>query len=82
MDKDEDDLPDIDKAELPECEKFENLYLIGKMLGESVPLKTIMSNTKSDWVPTDEAKYVKYVDMGNVLFLSNLLMKWMQSCLL
>lgn len=60
--KDEDDLPDIDEVELPECEKFEILYLIRKMLGESVPLKTSMSKIKFDWMSTGE---VKYVDMGN-----------------
>lgn len=38
-----DDLPDIDEVEIPDCEKSENLLLIGKMLGESVPLKTITS---------------------------------------
>lgn len=37
MDKDEDDFSDIDEMELPDCEKFENLYFIGKMLSESVP---------------------------------------------
>lgn len=32
------------------------------MLGESVPLKTIISKTKSDWMPMGE---IKLVDMGN-----------------
>lgn len=45
---DVEEIPDIDKVELPKCEKFENLYLIGKVLGESVPLKTIISKTKMD----------------------------------
>lgn len=66
LNKDEDDLPDIDEVELPDCEKFENLYLIGKILRESVPLKTITSKTKLDWMPTGE---LKYVDMGNGLIL-------------
>lgn len=58
----EDDLLVVDEAELPDCDRFENLYLIGKMLGDSIPLKTIMVKTKSDWVPRGE---IKYVDMGN-----------------
>lgn len=58
----EEDIPDIDEKELPDCEKFVNFFLIGKLIGESVPLKTIISKTKSDWVPTCE---VKYIDMGN-----------------
>lgn len=33
VDKDKDDLPSIDEAELLECEGSENLYLIEKMLG-------------------------------------------------
>lgn len=64
--REEDDLPDIDEVQISECEKFENLFLIGKMFGESVPLKTIISKTKADWIPTRE---VKYVSMGNGLFL-------------
>lgn len=35
----EDNLPDIDEVEILDCEKFENAYLIDKMLDESVPLK-------------------------------------------
>lgn len=73
MDKDDDDLLDIDEAALPKCEKFENLYLIGKMLGESVSLKTIMSKSKSDWMPIKEVNIFTWV---MVLFLLRLLMKW------
>lgn len=42
----EDDIPNIEEVEIPDCEKFENLFLIGKLLGESVPLKTIMSKLR------------------------------------
>lgn len=42
--------------------EVQNLFLIGKMLGESVSLKTIASKTKGDWMPRGE---VKFVDMGN-----------------
>lgn len=31
--REEDDLPNIDEIEIPDCEKFKNLFLIGKMLG-------------------------------------------------
>lgn len=44
----EEDIPDFDEKELLDCEKFENFFLIGKLIGESVPLKTIISKTKSD----------------------------------
>lgn len=68
-----DNLPDIYEVEILDCEKFENLFLIDKMLGESVPLKTITSKTKADWMPTGE---VKFVDMGNGFILIKLLTKW------
>lgn len=45
------EIPDIDDEELPECDKFSSLYLFGKMLGESVPVKTITTKSKSDWMP-------------------------------
>lgn len=37
------DILNIDEVEIPECEKFENLFLIDTILGESVPLKIIAS---------------------------------------
>lgn len=39
----EEEIPDIDEVKIPECERFENLFLIGKTIGESVLLKTISS---------------------------------------
>lgn len=71
--KDEDDLPDIDEVELPECEKFEILYLIRKMLGESVPLKTSMSEIKFFGCLHVRLNMLIWV---MDLFLSSLLMKW------
>lgn len=62
----EEDIPNIEEVEIPDCEKFENLFLIGKLLGESIPLKTIMSKTKADWTPSGE---VQCVDMGNEFIL-------------
>lgn len=44
----ENDIPNIKEVEIPDWEKFENLFLIGKLLGEFVPLKTVMSKTKAD----------------------------------
>lgn len=61
-DKDEEDIHGTDESKFPECEKFGNLYLISKMIGEFVPSKTIVSKTKSDWIPMGK---VKYVDKGN-----------------
>lgn len=50
------------EEELTECGRFEDLYVIGKILGETVLLETIASKTKSDWVLTSD---VRYVDLGN-----------------
>lgn len=58
----DDGLRTILKKQIFECESFENLYLIRKMLAKSIPLKTIMSKNKSDWMPSGETKYV---DMDN-----------------
>lgn len=66
MEKDEEDLTNIEEGDLPDCEKFENLYLISNMLGESVPLKTIISKTKSEWMATGEVK-LNDVDNGFIL---------------
>lgn len=52
---------DMDDIEILDCEKLENLLLIGKLLGESV-LKTISSKTRPDWMPMSK---IKYADMGN-----------------
>lgn len=38
MEKNEEDLPDIEELDIPDYEKFEKLFLICKMFGESVPL--------------------------------------------
>lgn len=66
------DLPECEKFVSPECEKFVSLYLIGKMLGESVPIKTNTAKSKSDWMPKGE---VRFVDMGNGFILVKLRMK-------
>lgn len=57
----ENDIPNIKEVEIPDWEKFD-LFLIGKLLGEFVPLKTVMSKTKADWASSGE---VRYVDMRN-----------------
>lgn len=40
----EDDFPIVGE-ELTNCSKFEHLYLIGKLVGETMPLKTIVTKT-------------------------------------
>lgn len=68
----EEDIPDIDEKELPDCEKFENFFLIGRLIGESVLLRTIISKIKSDWVLTGQ---VKFIDMGGKWFYSHQIYK-------
>lgn len=58
VDYEGDGLPTIEEEELLECERFKNLYLFGKMLGGLVPMRTMMSKTKSDWMPSRETKYL------------------------
>lgn len=58
---DDDEIPDIDDSNLPDCDKFVTLYLIGEMLDESVPIKTITTKSKSDWLPKGEVKFVDMV---------------------
>lgn len=43
------DLPSDDEEDLACCESFYKLYLIGKFLGESVPLKSMSSKLKAKW---------------------------------
>lgn len=57
-----DDTPVIDEKDLTDIPSFEQFYLIGKILGESMSLKYILSKCVSDWHLTDE---VSIADMGN-----------------
>ena len=43
MDNSNEELPSIDEDDLACCESFAKLFLIGKVLGESMPLKSISS---------------------------------------
>lgn len=53
-DSEDESLPNINEVELYNCDKLKNLYLIRKMIGYSVPLKTIMLKSKTDWMHTRE----------------------------
>ena len=45
---------------------FAKLFLNGKVLGESVPLKSISSKTKAKWKTSGE---FSFMDLGNDFFL-------------
>lgn len=69
----EDEIPDIDEVGISDCERFENMFLIGKIIGQPVPLKTIVSKIKADWLLTGE---IRFLDMGNGFTQSDSQMKW------
>lgn len=69
----EDEFPDIVEVELPDCDRFENLYLIGKMLGEFVLPKNIIANKNRIGFLRGKLSMLTW---QMVLCLSNLLMKW------
>ena len=60
------DFPTVDEYDLAYCESYERLYLIGKVLGESVPLKSISSKMKAEWKTPCEPSFM---DLGNDFFL-------------
>lgn len=41
MISDEDDIPNVHEKDLKDVSKIEQLHLIGKILGETMPFKTI-----------------------------------------
>ena len=47
MDNYGEDISSIDEEDLAYCESFAKLFFIGKVLGESVPLKSISSKMKA-----------------------------------
>ena len=66
VDNSSEELPSIDEEDLAYCESFAKLFLIGKVLGESVPLKSIFSKMKAEWKTSDESSFM---DLGNDFFL-------------
>lgn len=58
----EDNIPNVDTHLLSDVSSLKQLYLISKLLGESLPLEFIMSKCLSEWELSGEATAV---DMGN-----------------
>lgn len=58
----DEDIPAIDSQYLTDISLFSQLYLIGKILGESMPLKAILSNCMNN---SKFAREGSMVDMGN-----------------
>ena len=59
------DLSTVDEEHLAFCESFAKLYLIGKVLGESVSLKSISSKMKAECKTLGESCFI---DLGNDFF--------------
>lgn len=70
MSWDKDNIPVINEKDLKDV-KFEQLYLIRMILGETTLVKTIVAKCEKDWQVVGE---VTIVDWGMVLVLLNLLM--------
>lgn len=51
----------MDDKDLRDMSTFQQLYLIGKVLGEAIPIKLIASKCLLDWQVVGE---VNIVDMG------------------
>lgn len=43
------EIPVVEEKELTDFSKFEQLYLIGKIWGETIPLKTIILKSTAAW---------------------------------
>ena len=56
------DLPIMDEEDLVCHKSFSKLYLVRKVLGESVPLKSIYSKIKAKWKTSSE---FCFMDLGN-----------------
>ena len=56
----------MDEEDLVYCKSFSKLYLIGKVMGESVPLKSISSKMKAKWKTSDDSYFM---DLGDDFFL-------------
>ena len=66
VDNSSEELPSIDEEDWACCESFVKLFLIGKVLGELVPLKSISSKKKVEWKTSGESSFM---DLGNDFFL-------------
>lgn len=58
----EDTIPIVNPGHLFNVSTFQQLFLIGKILGESLPTKLIASKCSAEWKPSGE---FSTVDMGN-----------------
>lgn len=52
----------VDEDDLTCCESYVRLYLIGKILGESMPLKSISSKLKAKWKTSSK---ICIINLGN-----------------
>lgn len=58
----EDNIPIVDPDHLTDACMFAQLYLIGKILGESLPIKLITAKCVTEWKPSRD---ISIVDMSN-----------------
>lgn len=54
----EDNIPIVDPSHLYDVSTFEQLYLIGKVLGESLPLKLITFKCLAEWKLSGEVSII------------------------
>ena len=66
VDNSSEELPSIGEEDLACCESFAKLFLVGEVLGESMPLKSISSKMKVEWKTSGESSFM---DLGNDFFL-------------
>ena len=66
MDNNSEELPSIDEEDLACCESLAKLFLIGKVLGESMLLKSISYKMKAEWKTSGESSFM---DLGIDFFL-------------
>lgn len=56
----------MDEKDLVYCKSFSKLYLIGKVMGKLVPLKSISSKMKAKWKTLGDSYFM---DLGDDFFL-------------
>lgn len=58
----EDRIPIVNPSHLSDTSSFHQLFLIGKVIGESLPIKLITAKCAAEWKPSRD---FSIIDMGN-----------------